>query len=164
LFIDSSNVSLKAELLHKGNKFPPVSLAQAANMTESYENMKLLLEKIHYEKYNWKICGGLKVIVLLLCFTHLWCFLCECDSRDRKHHYIHKQWPKRKSLTPGQKTVVNTPSINREKVSSPPLHKKLRLLKNFFKSMDQNSAGIKYLKNMLLKSKKGCLLDLKYES
>jgi hypothetical protein len=26
--------------------------------------MKLLLEKIQYEKYNWNICGKLKVIVL----------------------------------------------------------------------------------------------------
>ena len=41
MFIDSSNVSLKAELPHNVNKFPPVSLAHGANMTESYENTKL---------------------------------------------------------------------------------------------------------------------------
>jgi hypothetical protein len=43
-----------------------VSLAHAANITESYENMKLLLEKIHYEKYNWNIYGDLRVTALLL--------------------------------------------------------------------------------------------------
>jgi hypothetical protein len=52
--------------------------------------MKLLLEKIHYEKYKWNICGDLKVIALLLELqlgyrpTKYCCFLCEWDSRDRK--------------------------------------------------------------------------------
>jgi hypothetical protein len=50
LFIDSSKVSLKAELLHNGNKYPSVPLAHTVNMKESYENMKLLFEMIHYEK------------------------------------------------------------------------------------------------------------------
>jgi hypothetical protein len=31
------------------NKFPSVPLAHAANMKESYENTKLLLENIQYE-------------------------------------------------------------------------------------------------------------------
>jgi hypothetical protein len=47
LFIDSSKVSLKAVLLHNGNKYPSVPLAHAVNVKESYENMKLLLEKIN---------------------------------------------------------------------------------------------------------------------
>ena len=46
LFIESSKVSLKVVLLHSGNKYPYVLLAHAAIMMESYENMKLLLEKI----------------------------------------------------------------------------------------------------------------------
>jgi hypothetical protein len=33
------------------------------------------------------------------------------DSRDRKHHYIKKQRPKRESLIPGQKNAVNSSSI-----------------------------------------------------
>jgi hypothetical protein len=47
LFTDSSKVSLKAVLPHNGNKYPSVPLAHTVNMHESYENMKLLLEKIH---------------------------------------------------------------------------------------------------------------------
>ena len=35
LFIDSSEVSLKAVLLHNGNKSPSVPLVHAAKMTES---------------------------------------------------------------------------------------------------------------------------------
>jgi hypothetical protein len=67
-------------------------------MKESYENMKLLLEKIHYEKYNLKICGYLKAVAVLLGwqlgYTEVCSFLCEWGSRDRKHCCIQKQWPK----------------------------------------------------------------------
>jgi hypothetical protein len=51
-------------------------------------------------------------------------------------------------LIPGQKNVVNTPLINREKVYLPPSHITLGLVKNFTKEMDQNSAAFMYLKNM----------------
>ena len=61
---DSSKVRLKAMLLRNGNKFPSVPLDHVTNMKESCENMKLLLEKIHYEKYNLKICGYLKAIAV----------------------------------------------------------------------------------------------------
>ena len=66
LFIDSSNVTLKAAILRNGKKFPSVPQAPAANMKESYENIKLFLEKIQNEKYSWNICGNLNVIALLL--------------------------------------------------------------------------------------------------
>jgi len=35
-------------------------------MKESHKNMKLLLEKFQYEKYNWHMCGDLKVIAFLV--------------------------------------------------------------------------------------------------
>ena len=58
-----------------------IPLSHAANMKGSYENMKLFLEKIQYEKYNWNFCGDLKVIDLLLGLqlgcTKFCCFLCE---------------------------------------------------------------------------------------
>ena len=46
--------------LRKGNTFPSVPLVHTANMKESIENMKLLVENIQYEKYNQNICGELK--------------------------------------------------------------------------------------------------------
>jgi len=83
LFIDSSKVSLKLVLLHNGNRFPSVPLAHAANMKESYESMKLLLGKIKYDEFKWKLCGYLKVVALLigmqLGFTKYCCFMCEWD-------------------------------------------------------------------------------------
>ena len=52
--------------------------------------MKLLSEKIQYEKYNWNICGDLEVIAILLGYTKVGCLLCEWKSTDRKHLYIQK--------------------------------------------------------------------------
>jgi hypothetical protein len=52
--------------------------------------MKLVLEKIQYEKYNCNICGDVKVTALLLGlqlgYTKFYWFLREWDSRDREHH------------------------------------------------------------------------------
>jgi hypothetical protein len=53
-------IQLLAVLLHEGNKFPSAPLVHTANMNKPYENIKLLLEKIQYEKYNWNICWYLK--------------------------------------------------------------------------------------------------------
>ena len=45
LFIDSCKVSLKAVLLHTGNKFHSVSLAYAVHTKETYENLQCLLQR-----------------------------------------------------------------------------------------------------------------------
>jgi len=91
-------VSLKLVLLRNGNRFPSVPLAHAANIKESYESMKLLLGNIKYDEFEWKLCGDLMVVTLLL-GMHLGyikhcCFLFEWDSRDKKNHYVNKPWPK----------------------------------------------------------------------
>jgi len=126
LFIDSSKVSLKVALLHNGNRFPSVALAHAADMKESYERTKLLLGKIKYDEFKWKLFGDLKVVALLLGmplgYTKYCCFLCEWDSRDKKTHYVNRLWPKRTSLTPGEKNVVNPPVVRPEKIYLPPLY------------------------------------------
>lgn len=150
LFIDSSKTSLKAVLLHNGNKFPSVPLAYATDMKETYANMKILLEKVQYNRYHWKICCDLKVVALLtglqLGYTKFCCFLCEWDSRDKANHYSKKEWPKRETLLPGQKNIVNVPLVNKEMILLPPLHIKLGLFKNFVKAMDKDGAGFRYLK------------------
>jgi len=111
LFIDSSKVSLKVVLLNDGYRFPSVPLAHAVNTKESYDIMKRPLGKIKYGEFKWKFCGYLKVVTLLLGmelgYTKYCCSLCEWDSRDKKNHYVNRLWPKRTSLTPGEKNVVN---------------------------------------------------------
>jgi hypothetical protein len=64
-----------------------------------------------------------------------------------KNHYIQKQWPKRDSLIPEKKNVLNNQLLNFEKVFLPPLHTELGLMKNFVKAMDKTGAGIIYLKH-----------------
>ena len=60
IFIDSSKLSLKAVLLHNGNTLPSISVGHSVHKKESYENMKILLEAINYDKFKWQICGDLK--------------------------------------------------------------------------------------------------------
>jgi len=102
-------------------------------MKESYQSMKLLLGEIKYDEFKWKLCGDLKVVALLL-RMQLWyrkycCFLCEWDSWDKKNHHVNKLWPKRPSLTLGEKNVVSPPLVLSEKIYLPPLHIKLGLMK-----------------------------------
>jgi hypothetical protein len=66
LFTDNSKVYIISVLLYNGIKFPSASLAHAASMKGSYENMEPLLERFQHEKYIWNICGDLKFIAALL--------------------------------------------------------------------------------------------------
>ena len=79
-------------LLRNGSRFPSVPLADAANPKESYESMKLLLGKIKYGEFKWKLCGDLKALLLgmQLGYTKYCCFLCEWDSQDKKNRYVNK--------------------------------------------------------------------------
>jgi hypothetical protein len=60
-------------------------------MKENYENMDLLLKTVSYSKYDWKICGDIKVTGLLLGmqsgYTTFCCFLCGWDSRAKDKQY-----------------------------------------------------------------------------
>ena len=59
LFIDSSKRSLKCVLLHNGNQYGSIPLTHLTTMKESYEAVKLVLEKIcHAQICNLlSICG-----------------------------------------------------------------------------------------------------------
>lgn len=150
LFIDGSNASLKAVLLHNGNEKPSIPIAHAVDMKETYESMALILEVINYNKYKWKICPDLKVLSILLGlqkgYTKYCCFLCLWDSRARKDHYIKRKWPKRSKFVPGEANIQNMPLVNPQDVYIPPLHLKLGLMKNFVKSLDKEKAGFIYLR------------------
>jgi len=143
LFIDSSKVSFKLVLLHNGNRFPSIPLAHAANMKESYESMMLLVGNIKCDEFKWKLCGDFEVVTLLLGvqleYTKYCRFLCEWDSRDKNN--VNKLWPKRTSLTPVEKNVVNPSLVLPEKIYLPPLHIKLGLMKNYVNGMDKTGRG-----------------------
>jgi len=126
-------VSLKVVLLHNGNRLPSVPFAHEASMKENYESMKLLLGKIKYDEFMWELCDDLTVVALLLRmqlgYTKYCCFLCQWDSQDKKNHYVNKLWPKRTSLTPGEKNVVNPPLVLPENIFLLPLNTELGLIK-----------------------------------
>jgi len=133
LFIDSSKLSLKALLLHNGNTLPSIPVGHSVHNKESYENMKILMRAINYDKFKWQICGGLEVIALLLGlqrgFTKYCCFICEWDSRARSLHYSRKDWPARKSLEPGIMNMENQPLVEPSKILLPSMPLKLGLKK-----------------------------------
>ena len=66
LFIDSSKLSLRAVLHHNGNTLPSIPVGHSVHNKESYENIKILIEAINYDKFKWQISGDLKVSALLL--------------------------------------------------------------------------------------------------
>ncbi|GBO07120.1 hypothetical protein AVEN_66730-1 [Araneus ventricosus] len=146
LFVDSSKVSLKAVLLHNGNKHPSIPV----RMKETYETLKHMFSSNEYSKHSWHICADLKVIAVLVGlqagYTKFCCFLCQRDRRDRRKHYIKKVWPKRKFLIPGVKNLENEPLFASEKILLPPLHIKLGLMKNFVKAMECGGSGFQYLR------------------
>ena len=80
LFIDSSKRSLKAVLLHNGNKFASIPIAHSTKLKEIFENLEIVLQKIKYSEHQWKVCGDLKIATMILGqqsgFTKNPCFLC----------------------------------------------------------------------------------------
>ncbi len=155
LFIDASNASLKAVLLHNGNQMPSIPIAHTVSMKESYDSMSLILQAINYKKYDWKICTDLKVIAILLGlqagYTKYCCFLCLWDSRARKEHYKKKVWPERSNFVIGENNIQNPRLVDPKNVLIPPMHIKLGLMKNFVKSLDKEGAGFRYLREMFPK-------------
>jgi hypothetical protein len=102
IFIDSSKRSLQAVLLHNSNVLASLPLAHSTKLSESYETLKLVLEKIKYHEREWQICGDLKVTGLLLGqqrgYTNFRCFLCEWDSRARDKHGMRNFLLKERNL------------------------------------------------------------------
>lgn len=151
LFIDGSIDSLKAVLIHNGNSKPSIPLAYGFKMKETYDTMSKILSLIKYHKYKWKICADLKVIAILTGlqggYTKHCCFLCLWESRNRKEHYIKKDWPKRNTKVPGRLNVKYPPLVADSDVLLPPLHIKLGLMRQFVKALNEKSTAFEYLKS-----------------
>ena len=85
MFIDSSVKSLKAVLLHNGNKFSSIPVGHSVHMKEEYENVKALLDMINSTSHNWELCADFKMLAFLLgqqgVNTMYSCFLCLWSSR-----------------------------------------------------------------------------------
>ena len=95
LFNDASKRSLKAVLLHNGNKLPSIPMAYAPSTKETYTTMNNILVQVDYKNYQWEVCGDLKVIAVLLGLQTVYikysCFLCVWDSIARRTNYSRKR-------------------------------------------------------------------------
>lgn len=151
LFIDGSVDSLKAVLIHNGNKKPTLPLAYGFRGKETYETMAKILRLIQYQKHKWKIFADLKVVAILTGlqggYTKHCCFLCLWESRTRDLHYIKKNWQDRKRKIPGQLNVKFQPLVADSDIILPPLHIKLVLMRQFVKALDEKSSAFKYLES-----------------
>jgi len=98
-------------------------------MKEIYEDIDLLLKAVSYSKYEWKICGHLAVLRLLLGMRSgyaTFCFiLWESDSHTKDTHYNIKDGPMRENSISGEKSVRNQLLVDRNKIWLPPLRVKL---------------------------------------
>jgi hypothetical protein len=109
LFIDCSKSSLKAVLLHNSNNLASIPIAHSIYLKETYENLRIVLEKMKYHECSWYLCSDMKILGMLLGqhgrYTKFPCFLCEWDSRATDKHWTTKDLPKRENLIPGSKNV-----------------------------------------------------------
>lgn len=151
IFIDSSKSSLKAVLLHVRNTLPSVPVAYGIKMKETYDTMQLILNSIQYNRHRWRLCADLKVIALISGMQTGWtkhaCFLCEWDTRYKGNQYEKNDWPPRSEPKIGEKNIEREALIPIANILIPPLHVKLGLMKNFAKSLPQDSAGFQFLRN-----------------
>jgi len=145
----SFKVSLKAVLLHNGNKQPSIPLAHAGHMKEIYANIQGLLNKICYEDHQWNIYADLKVVAMLTRLqghTKIFCFLCEWDRRARDRHYHVKQWLLWAETILDQKNVTQWALVNKIKIYLSPLHIKLGVNKISLRVMNKEGRGCDYLR------------------
>ena len=129
LFIDSFNQSLKAELLHNGNKYPSIPIVHSVHLNESYDNIELLFEGVKYNQYQWNLCGDLKVIGLIVSmqagFTKYCCFLSLWNRWAVSKHYKQRDCGSRSTFVPGEHSIQENPLVDINKVLLPALHIKV---------------------------------------
>lgn len=127
LFVDASKSSLKAVLLHNGNRYRPIPVAYTTSLRETYDSLRLLLNKVKYAEHQWLFCGDLKVIAIVSGLKPGYprhpCFLCCWNSRA--HHQSTQFWPERHEDVVGDYSVIHEALVPRAQILQPPLHIKL---------------------------------------
>jgi len=66
LLIGASKTSLKAVLLHNGNKLISIPVAYAPSTKVTYTSMNSILVEVAYRKYKREVSGDFKVIAVIL--------------------------------------------------------------------------------------------------
>ncbi|KAI6647416.1 hypothetical protein LOD99_12412 [Oopsacas minuta] len=109
----------------------------------------MVLQKLCYDEHNWIACVDLKMVNILLGqqsgYTKYPCFLCLWDSRADEVHWEKKNWPVCQKIVVGEKNIINEPIVSRDCIILPPLHIKLRLMKQFVKALNKDGTCFNYL-------------------
>ena len=77
--------------------------------------------KLKYHDHAWKVCVDIKVLNMLQGqqsgYTKFPCLLCKwLDSRDKKNHWVKREWPTSVSRTLGQKNITNPALVESSKI------------------------------------------------
>lgn len=138
--MDSSMHSLKAVLLHKGQILSSIPVAYAVHKRETWKHEEISrlheLQDTSMAFSQW-FEGNCHSRGLQQGYKKF-CFLRERDCRVKIVYEAKKNWPLRKSLTPGAKNVVYQHLADLFQVLLQPLRFKLGLTKNFVKALDRN--------------------------
>lgn len=160
LFMDASNASFKAVLLHNTNQLPSIPLYYAVGDAERREVIEQVLDKIKYNLHQWKVCSDLKMVAVFLGITggnaKYPCFICQWDHGSKYDKYNDPAFVFRGEPEVGKFGQKYMPLIDRKKVMIPPLHVKLGVVTNFLKTLtdnkqllkDQNTPTFDYLKTL----------------
>jgi len=66
-------------------------------MKEEYQNIKILLSALKYNRYTWEVIGNFKMVAFLVDFqggfTKFQYYLCLWDSRNTALHHKQRNWP-----------------------------------------------------------------------
>lgn len=129
VFITSSKRSLKAPVLHNGNKKPFIPIRHSVRMKECYENMQVLLDAIKYPEYNWSRCGDLKVINMFMWiqseFMNYCCFYAFGTAMQLPSTECNQSGPCENHMSRGSVTSRVKPLVKSENILLPSLNIKL---------------------------------------
>lgn len=59
-------LSVKNVLLHPENTYSSLPVTYSVHMKKTYENLNMISQKIMYLDHDWRLCGDLKVITMIL--------------------------------------------------------------------------------------------------
>lgn len=152
LFMDSSTSSFKACLIYNrpssdSKKMPVIPLLYSTSsvnqdkLTESYEDLRTVLDLLNYRDENWLICCDFKILNVLIglkgSYCKFCCIFCLWDSRDRKDHWTDKNWPQRTDYSQANpaENLIYPALVPIDRILMPPLHIKLGVFAQFIKSL-----------------------------
>jgi hypothetical protein len=75
------------------------------------------------------------------------CYISEWDSQSQDKHWTQRQWTQTTGLILGFKNILRKSLVDPEKITLPPLHIKLGLMKQSVKALDGHGNYFNYLSN-----------------